>query len=511
MKRLNTVRKKLTNNLNKQLINVIRKPDCKIIFNENKLRHRHKIIDYKKKISKRYPTFFNEEDIEGKIELKFKKPNFEHYGIRAELHGIIEKYNPINSTITEFTNLGIEILRPGIIENLSAIIPFSFKNTKLLYESYKGLYAQVKYYIKIIINSNIINYTYEEEFAAVNPNDDGVLLENDDSIKMSVGIQNLLSIDFELEHINYNCRGTIKGLISFNYIHLPIKYVEIQLLKNENVFTEKKEPFIIDNFELIDGSPIKNDIVPFRFFLKSYNLTPTYKNINNIFCVKYYINLIIGDFENNTFFKQTEVQLFRTFKKQKNPELNYGPWEEFICEPMYNEEYYNENNNIKEINNKKDNNNKKENDINLNNIFNKEDDEIEEEEYENEEDENEEDEDNEEKEDDELIISTSINKKNEKIKKKNKSKKKQKYGIVNILRSNSLYKTDNSKNIKNIINNENNNINIPFKDEEDDDNNKYINTLISTNFPVNSDNNLFNNENSNINNKTNEKIIKFND
>ena len=381
------------------------------------------------------------------------------------------------------------------------------------------MYAQVKYYIKIIINSNIINYTYEEEFAAVNPKNEGILLENDDSIKMSVGIQNLLSIDFELEHINYNCRGTIKGLISFNYIHLPIKYVEIQLLKNENIFTEKKEPFIIDDFELIDGSPIKNDIVPFRFFLKSYNLTPTYKNINNIFCVKYYINLIVGDFENNTFFKQTEVQLFRTFKKRKNPELNYGPWEEFICEPMYNEEYYNENN-IKEINDKKENNNKKENDINLNNIFNKEEDDIEEEEYENEEDENEEEEDNEEKEDDNndgLIISTSIieNKKNEKIKKKNKSKKKQKYDIVNILRSNSLYKIDNNKNIKYNFNNENNNINIPFKDEEEDDNNKYINTLLSTNFPVNSDNNLFNNENSKFNknskSKTNGKIIKFND
>ena len=439
------------------------------------------------------------------------------------MHGIIEKYNTINSTITEFTNLGIEILRPGVIENLSTIIPFSFKNTKLLYESYKGLYAQVKYYIKIIINSNLINYTYEEEFAAVNPKDDGVLMENDDNIKMFVGIQNLLSIDFQLEHINYNCRGTIKGLISFNYVHLPIKYVEIQLLKNENIFTEKKEPFIIDNFELIDGSPIKNDVVPFRFFLKSYNLTPTYKNINNIFCVKYYINLIIGDFENNTFFKQTEVQLFRTFKKAKNPELNYGPWEEFICEPMYNEEYYNENYNIEEINNKKENNNKKKNDINLNlnNKCNKEEDEIDQEEYENEEDENE---DNEEKEDDnnndELIINTSTveNKKNEEVQKNKKKKKKKKYDIVNILRLNSLYKSDNSKNINNNfennnINNENNNINITFNDEEEDNNNKYINSIINTNFPFNSDNNLFNNENNNNSKsyKTNEKIIKFND
>ena len=399
------------------------------------------------------------------------------------------------------------------------------------YESYKGLYAQVKYYIKIIINANLINYTYEQEFAAVNPQDDGVLMENDDSIKMSVGIQNLLSLDFELEHINYYCRGTIKGLVSFNYIHLPIKYMKVQLLKNEVIFTEnKREPVLIENIELIDGSPNKNDVIPFRLFLKSYNITPTYRNVNNIFNLKYYINLVIGDFENNTFFKQTEIKLFRVFKTKKNPELNYGPWEEFISEPIYNEEYYTENDNIK--------NNETKN-IKLN-IFNNE--EIEEEE-EYEDDENEENEDEAEKlEDDgndEFIINTSTTENKKKEEKKTKKKKNKQSGLVNILKSNSLYINEKTNNIINInddnINNNienNNNKIIPFNDDEDynsGDNNNYINTIINTNFPFNSNNNLLNNEsNNNINNFNNNisndintssnnnksnygKIIKFDD
>ena len=464
--------------------------------------------------------------------MKLKKPNFEHNGIRAELHGSVEKYNTINSTITEFANLGIEILRPGTIEGLSTTIPFSFKNTKLIYESYKGLYAQVKYFIKIIINTNLIYYLYEEEFAAVNPKEDIILMENDDSIKMSVGLQNLLSIDFELEHINYNCRGTIKGLITFNYIHFPIKYVEVQLLKSEVVLNEnnKKEPVVIEDIELIDGNPDKNDTVPFRIFLKSYNLTPTYKNINNIFSVKYYVNLIVGDFEKNTFFKQTEIKLFRIFKTKPNPDLNYGPWEEFITEPMYNEEYFINNNN------KKDNENKNENkDKNLNNIFNKGDDNIEEEEYEEEDesDENEVDEENLENDnlnDDEFIISTSSveTKKKEEMKSNKKKKRNKKINIVNILRSNSLYKSHKSNN--NIINNKDINIsnNILFNDQKDDNNNNYyeennyINKIISSNFPSNSNNNLFNDEsdnynnnnigmNKNSNNNNYGKIIKFDD
>ena len=342
-------------------------------------------------------------------------------------------------------------------------------------------------------------------------------MENDDSIKMSVGLQNLLSIDFELEHINYNCRGTIRGLITFNYIHIPIKYVEVQLLKKEDIFIDKtkKEPIIIEDIELIDGNPDKLDTIPFRIFLKSYNLTPTYKNVNNIFSLKYYVNLIIGDFNNNTFFKQTEIKLFRIFRIKPNPDLNYGPWEEFISEPMYNEEYFIENNDKKE-------NEGKDKDKDLNNIFNDENNEIEEEEYE-EEDESDEDEENLENDNlnnDEFIISTSSEeakkKEEEKSNKTNKKNKKSKSSIVNILRSNSLYKSDNkNKDNNNIINNNDNiinNINIPFNDENDNENNyyegnKYMNSLITSNFPSNSDNNLFNDD-SNINMDNNNRINK---
>ena len=410
--------------------------------------------------------------------------------------------------------MGIEILRPGKIESTSTTIPFSFKSTKLEYESYKGLYAQARYFIKKIINTNVLNYTYEQEFCAATPIDSVFLMEEDESIKMSVGLQNLLSLDFDLEHTNYNCRGTVKGIVSFNYIHLPIKYMEVQLLKNEVVFLDNKhEPIIIDSYELIDGSPVKKDKIPFRLYLNSYSLTPTYRNVGNVFSVKYYINLVIGDFDNNTFFKRTEIKLFRVFKTKKNPDLNYGPFEEFISEPVYNEEYYYEIKNKDEINKNK----------NLN-IFSNE----EEEEDEEEEDENEEDEKEKEKEkDNECIIDTSSPENKEKNKKRKKKERRNSH-IVSILRSNSLYKSEKFQNSNNNINNinnyenenDNNNINIPFNDDDD---NNYMNTLITTNFPSQSNNQLFNNESNSINNINDEiitnsinnskygKIIKFDD
>ena len=41
-----------------------------------------------------------------------------------------------------------------------------------------------------------------------------------------------------------------------------------------------------------------------RLFLSPYDLTPTYRNINNKFSVKYFLNLVLVDEEDRRYFKQ---------------------------------------------------------------------------------------------------------------------------------------------------------------------------------------------------------------
>ncbi|GKU93574.1 hypothetical protein SLEP1_g7161 [Rubroshorea leprosula] len=59
-------------------------------------------------------------------------------------------------------------------------------------------------------------------------------------------------------------------------------------------------------FELMDGESI-----PIRLFLSPYELTPTYRNINNKFSVKYYLNLVLVDEEDRRYFKQQEITMYR--------------------------------------------------------------------------------------------------------------------------------------------------------------------------------------------------------
>lgn len=51
--------------------------------------------------------------------------------------------------------------------------------------------------------------------------------------------------------------------------------------------------------------------IPVRLFLSPYDLTPTYRNINNKFSVKYFLNLVLVDEEDRRYFKQQEIVLFR--------------------------------------------------------------------------------------------------------------------------------------------------------------------------------------------------------
>ncbi len=166
------------------------------------------------------------------------------------------------------------------------------------------------------------NVSYEEEFVVINPNEESILKKNDEPISMIVGIKDLISVLIEFEHINYGIHGTLKGFVSFGKVNLLITKMEVQLIKKETIFgskTQKKgNPKIIATFELIDGGPYRNETIPFRFFLEPYHLTPSYIDVSGYFSVRYYLNLVIKDNQNNRYFKQKEIFLHRLYLPDKN-------------------------------------------------------------------------------------------------------------------------------------------------------------------------------------------------
>lgn len=136
----------------------------------------------------------------------------------------------------------------------------------------------------------------------------------DKPIKMEVGIEDCLHIEFEFMRSVFNLKDCVLGKVFFNLVRIKIKHMELNVIRKETFGTGEKavtESENLTKFEIMDGAPVKGECVPVRFYLASVDLTPTYENINKRFSVRYYLNLVLVDEEDRRYFKQHEVMLWR--------------------------------------------------------------------------------------------------------------------------------------------------------------------------------------------------------
>lgn len=68
-----------------------------------------------------------------------------------------------------------------------------------------------------------------------------------------------------------------------------------------NTFNENET---IAKYEIMDGAPVRGESIPIRVFLAGYDLTPTMRDINKKFSVRYHLNLVLVDEEERRYFKQ---------------------------------------------------------------------------------------------------------------------------------------------------------------------------------------------------------------
>jgi len=104
--------------------------------------------------------------------------------------------------------------------------------------------------------------------------------------------------------------------------------MEIAILKKEttgsgpNIYAETET---IAKYEIMDGAPVRGtkgnefvffsenefllsfllgESIPIRLFLGGYDLTPTMKDVQRKFSVRYFLNLVLVDEEERRYFKQ---------------------------------------------------------------------------------------------------------------------------------------------------------------------------------------------------------------
>ncbi|KAK8730286.1 hypothetical protein OTU49_008195 [Cherax quadricarinatus] len=267
----------------------------------------------------RYFLYYDGESVSGKVNVALKKPGgrLEHQGVKIEFVGQIELYYD-RGNHHEFTSLVKELARPGELTH-NTTFDFEFNQVEKPYESYSGTNVRLRYFLRVTIVRRLSDIAREMDLLVHTLSS---YPEMNNSIKMEVGIEDCLHIEFEYNKSKYHLKDVIVGKIYFLLVRIKIKHMEIAIIKREttgsgpNTFNENET---IAKYEIMDGAPVRGESIPIRVFLAGYDLTPTMRDINKKFSVRYYLNLVLVDEEERRYFKQQEITLWRKGERLRRP------------------------------------------------------------------------------------------------------------------------------------------------------------------------------------------------
>ena len=203
------------------------------------------------------PRFVGSEDIKGRVVVKPRSDTkrFSHSGIRIEFIGQIELYYDKGNHF-DFTSLQFDLAPAGSIQGAALELPFEFLNAEKQYESYNGANVRLRYFLRATVarsglSSSIVK---EMDIWVINYHKPP---EMNNTIKMEVGVEQCLHIEFEYNKSKYHLRvccflcfhcfthqhrrspkhkhpqDVVIGKVFFLLVRLRIKYMELSLIKCE--------------------------------------------------------------------------------------------------------------------------------------------------------------------------------------------------------------------------------------------------------------------------------------
>ena len=235
----------------------------------------------------------------------------------------------------EFLSLGQELAAPGDLQHPQTF-DFNFKNVEKQYESYNGINVKLRYFVRVTVSRRMADVVREKDIWVYSYR---IPPETNSSIKMDVGIEDCLHIEFEYSKSKYHLKDVIVGRIYFLLVRLKIKHMELSIIRREttgvapNQYNESETLVrfevwlcpsytskLTNSIKIMDGSPSRGTLpltlarpthpshtqanhplpstgetIPIRLFLGGFDLTPTFREVNKKYSTRYYLSLVLID------------------------------------------------------------------------------------------------------------------------------------------------------------------------------------------------------------------------
>ncbi|KAK7197914.1 vacuolar protein sorting-associated protein-like protein [Novymonas esmeraldas] len=310
---------------------------CKldIVLDGKAAEEKIKVVDIYDKVTERFSLYGWREPVKGRVVLTPTGSSYAHFGVVVELIGVASTFREVETRVVFMRQE-----RQFEPDTLREPTPFEFTfSAPKEHESYRGIFAKVCYYVQATVKQRIKSPSVREE-VWVHRIDTALSESQPDasahmtyfretcfgpaSIAMDVGVDNVLHIEFRYDKKIFHMTERVLGKVTYKVADMDIAYGEVGLVRKEFLApgqaTESMEAETLQKFEVMDGTPIVGEVVPIRLSLKSVpRLTPSYKTVENLFSVRYFLNLVLVSQEGRRYFKQQEIQLYRRAGQERLP------------------------------------------------------------------------------------------------------------------------------------------------------------------------------------------------
>jgi vacuolar protein sorting-associated protein 26 len=254
------------------------------------------------------PIFQLSDQVQGHVTVK-APPGKEvsHRGLEISLVG--EFKTPKDARLGRFFQRK-QILRPpgeftGEFES-----DFAFDHLQFPTTTYYGTIANVYYAIRFKVVHRVGDFVVDQPLMVVGFKPIPV----PSPVNKEIGIRNILHLEFVFPKLNWDVRECVVGAVYFILVKLRIIFMSLTLYRNE-IYEDRDEQIsrrtVLKTYEIMDGSPVRGDNIPIRFFLGHENVWPFHSFQGSALKVEHYLRAQLIDENGKQYFKKLMLEFGR--------------------------------------------------------------------------------------------------------------------------------------------------------------------------------------------------------
>ena len=266
---------------------------------------------------------------------------FSHRGVDFEF---CTEYSPSGAKVIKYNETTTRLCEAGTI-NGSVDLQIPRLHIDEHTQTYHGGSFSVRHMLRVWVRKLLGSEFYEQEVFSYNV---APYANKIDPFCVRVSMQNVISVNFYINRRKFDLNDMIVGAAHFQQVDLKIKYLRAQLIAQEMTEVNgvpKKFKHIIDYWQLMYGTPVNTEMIPFRIFLKPVDVYPSCTNPQKGYSVTHFLHFTIITETGDKYCKNIQILLC---KMNREPFFFIGEDDELIKKVQEESEPANNTNNLED-------------------------------------------------------------------------------------------------------------------------------------------------------------------